>query len=240
LLRLLEQQPHPAQLDALITNRLPWPRLAGPWLQKPFGIDFLVTGPTGIGQVPPPLLPCYRSATTGHQHLGRVEDPIEYMLKGSPRTQVESGTRAMTSARPAGLYAQGTPIVLLVGETAMVKLKTAIRGRPDVDNLVADHLHCTMRRVRIGLAAGHGRWSRSLVSASLLASFAAVAAPALHEPCRRPLPDPAKKTWAISACLQQEKTITFLSGNHSPMPNSLVCPLARKGYKGRVGLYEVA
>jgi len=81
------QQQHPAQPRCLDYEPAALAQVPGPGC-KPSGM-ILVTDDR-IGQVQPPLMPCSRSATTGHQHLDG-EDPIEYMLKGITQTQRESG-----------------------------------------------------------------------------------------------------------------------------------------------------
>jgi len=235
VLRLLDSSSTQLSLDALITEpaALAQVRALG---CKPFGM-ILVTGPTGSGKSTS-LYALLSERNEPGINISTVEDPIEYMLKGITQTQVnrDKGYDFSTALRA---FMRQDPDVLLVGETrdgetAKTAIEAALTG-----HLVLTTLHCNDAPSAIARLQDMGV-EPFMVSASLLGIVSQRLLRRLCMTCRSRYHPSEEDLGHFGLFASQEETITFYRANHSPNAEQSVCPTCQgRGYKGRVGVYEV-
>ncbi len=234
-LRLLDSGATQLGLDKLITNpeTLAMVRAMG---AKPFGM-ILVTGPTGSGKSTT-LYSLLSERNEPGINISTVEDPIEYMLRGITQTQVnrDKGYNFSTALRA---FMRQDPDVLLVGETrdgetAKTAIEAALTG-----HLVLTTLHCNdapsaFARLReMGVEA-------FMVSASVLGIVSQRLLRKVCLSCRIPYHPSEEELGHFGLFASNELNIIFYRAKRPSSDGNNVCPTCQgRGYKGRIGVYEV-
>ena len=235
VLRLLDNSSTKLGLDALISDlsaRAKVRDMGG----KPFGM-LLVTGPTGSGKSTT-LYALLSERNDPRINISTVEDPIEYGLTGITQTQVnrEKGYDFATALRA---FMRQDPDVLLVGETrdletARTAIEAALTG-----HLVLTTLHCNDA---VGAFARLDEMGVEpfLVSSSLLGVVSQRLVRRLCGDCRIPYaPDPEELAH-FGLLASDEDAITFFRALTVSADTPNRCPACMgRGYRGRVGVYEV-
>ncbi|MFN9547716.1 MAG: GspE/PulE family protein [Cyanobacteriota bacterium] len=235
VLRLLDSSATKMGLDTLITD-LPSRAKVRDMGGKPFGM-LLVTGPTGSGKSTT-LYALLSERNDPRINISTVEDPIEYGLAGITQTQVnrEKGYDFASALRA---FMRQDPDVLLVGETrdletARTAIEAALTG-----HLVLTTLHCNDA---VGAFARLDEMGVEpfLVSSSLLGVVSQRLVRRLCSECRIPhTPDPEELAH-FGLLASDEGAITFYRAHTVSADTPNRCPSCMgRGYRGRVGVYEV-
>ncbi|MEB3334443.1 MAG: GspE/PulE family protein [Cyanobacteriota bacterium] len=235
VLRILDNSATKLGLDTLITDVNARERVRDMG-GKPFGM-LLVTGPTGSGKSTT-LYALLSERNDPRINISTVEDPIEYGLAGITQTQVnrEKGYDFATALRA---FMRQDPDVLLVGETRDIETaRTAIEAAL-TGHLVLTTLHCNDA---VGAFARLDEMGVEpfLVSSSLLGVVSQRLVRKLCPDCRIPInPDPEELAH-FGLLASDEGAITFYKAHTVSAGTPNRCPGCNgRGYRGRVGVYEV-
>lgn len=198
-------------------------------LHKPQGM-ILVTGPTGSGKTVT-LYTGLNILNTPELNISTAEDPVEINLEGINQVHVNAKV-GLTFAEALRSFLRQDPDVVMVGEirdleTAEIAVKAAQTGHMVLSTLHTNSAPETLTRLRnMGVASFNVATSVSLIIAQRLARR-------LCEPCKRPftVPDAALIEEGFSP--EQMRNMTLYEAN----PDG--CPKCTRGYKGRVGIYEM-
>jgi type IV pilus assembly protein PilB len=235
VLRILDNSATKLGLDTLITDVNARERVRDMG-GKPFGM-LLVTGPTGSGKSTT-LYALLAERNDPRINISTVEDPIEYGLAGITQTQVnrEKGYDFATALRA---FMRQDPDVLLVGETRDIETaRTAIEAAL-TGHLVLTTLHCNDA---VGAFARLDEMGVEpfLVSSSLLGVVSQRLVRKLCPDCRIPInPDPEELAH-FGLLASDEGAITFYKAHTVSAGTPNRCPGCNgRGYRGRVGVYEV-
>jgi type II secretory ATPase GspE/PulE/Tfp pilus assembly ATPase PilB-like protein len=197
-------------------------------IQLPDGI-ILVTGPTGSGKTTT-LYACLNYINKPDRKLITVEDPVEYQMSGINQVQVNSEIGMSFPAALRSILRQA-PNIIMIGEirdaeTASIAINASLTG-----HLVLSTLHTNdapsaiPRLVDIGVQP-------FLVSSSVRAAMAQRLVRKLCAKCKAPteLTEYELHTLGLEASQMSGAT---------PM-KAVGCEACRgKGYKGRMGIFEV-
>jgi len=197
-------------------------------IQLPDGI-ILVTGPTGSGKTTT-LYACLNYINKPDRKLITVEDPVEYQMSGINQVQVNAEIGMTFPAALRSILRQA-PNIIMIGEirdaeTASIAINASLTG-----HLVLSTLHTNdapsaiPRLVDIGVQP-------FLVSSSVRAAMAQRLVRKLCPKCKAPteLTEYEAHTLGLEA--------SQLSGA-TPM-KAVGCEACRgKGYRGRMGIFEV-
>ncbi len=235
VLRLLDSGATRLGLDRLITDpaTLSLVRAMG---ARPFGM-ILVTGPTGSGKSTT-LYSLLSERNEPGINISTVEDPIEYMLRGITQTQVnrDKGYDFSTALRA---FMRQDPDVLLVGETrdgetAKTAIEAALTG-----HLVLTTLHCNDAPSAIARLHEMGV-EPFMVSASLLGIVSQRLLRRICPTCRIAYHPGEEELGHFGLFASNEQAVTFFRANRSSGEGGHPCPSCQgRGYKGRIGVYEV-
>lgn len=235
VLRLLDSNATQLGLDTLITDLASREKVRDMG-SKPFGM-LLVTGPTGSGKSTT-LYALLAERNDPRINISTVEDPIEYGLTGITQTQVnrEKGYDFATALRA---FMRQDPDVLLVGETRDIETaRTAIEAAL-TGHLVLTTLHCNDA---VGAFARLDEMGVEpfLVSSSLLGVVSQRLVRKLCPDCRIPHhPDPEELAH-FGLLASDEEAITFYRALTVSADTPNRCPSCLgRGYRGRLGVYEV-
>ncbi len=197
-------------------------------LQMPDGI-VLVTGPTGSGKTTT-LYACLNVINRPDRKLITVEDPVEYQMSGINQVQVNADIGMTFPAALRSMLRQA-PNIIMIGEirdaeTASIAINAALTG-----HLVLSTLHTNdapsaiPRLVDIGVQP-------FLVSSSMRAAMAQRLVRKLCGKCKAPTDLSEYELHALGLEASQMSGAT-------PMKN-VGCDACRgRGYKGRMGIFEV-
>jgi type II secretory ATPase GspE/PulE/Tfp pilus assembly ATPase PilB-like protein len=197
-------------------------------INLPDGI-VLVTGPTGSGKTTT-LYACLNVINKPDRKLITVEDPVEYQMSGINQVQVNSSIGMTFPAALRSMLRQA-PNIIMIGEirdpeTASIAVNASLTG-----HLVLSTLHtndapsAVPRLVDIGVQP-------FLVSSALRAAMAQRLVRKLCSKCKAPTELSEYEMHALGLEASQ------LSGA-TPMKN-VGCDVCRgKGYKGRMGIFEI-
>jgi type II secretory ATPase GspE/PulE/Tfp pilus assembly ATPase PilB-like protein len=197
-------------------------------IQLPDGI-ILVTGPTGSGKTTT-LYACLNYINKPDRKLITVEDPVEYQMSGINQVQVNSEIGMTFPAALRSILRQA-PNIIMIGEirdaeTASIAINASLTG-----HLVLSTLHTNdapsaiPRLVDIGVQP-------FLVSSSVRAAMAQRLVRKLCPQCKAPaeLTEYELHTLGLEASQMAGAT---------PM-KAVGCEACRgKGYKGRMGIFEM-
>ena len=195
-------------------------------LKKPQGM-FLVTGPTGSGKTVS-LYTGLNILNTPELNISTAEDPVEINLDGINQCPVEVG---LTFAEALRSFLRQDPDIIMVGEirdleTAEISIKAAQTGHMVMSTLHTNSAAETITRLRnMGVPAFNLATSINLIIAQRLARRLCTCKEALE------IPD--------SALLEQGFTEADIAEGFT-VYGPKGCEQCNGGYKGRVGIYEVA
>ncbi|EPJ45659.1 MAG: type II secretion system protein E [Osedax symbiont Rs1] len=198
-------------------------------LVKPQGM-ILVTGPTGSGKTVS-LYTGLNILNTEERNISTAEDPVEINLEGINQVHVNAKV-GLTFATALRSFLRQDPDVVMVGEirdleTAEISIKAAQTGHMVLSTLHTNSATETLSRLRnMGVEAFNVATAVSLIIAQRLARR-------LCEECKVPLVIPEK---ALSKAGFEPDQLHSLNLHES---NPVGCTHCNKGYKGRVGIYEV-
>ncbi|WP_416191345.1 type IV-A pilus assembly ATPase PilB [Neisseria sp. CCUG12390] len=199
-------------------------------IHRPYGM-VLVTGPTGSGKTVS-LYTCLNILNTEDVNISTAEDPAEINLPGINQVNVND-KQGLTFAAALKSFLRQDPDIIMVGEirdleTADIAIKAAQTGHMVFSTLHTNNAPATLSRMlNMGVAPFNIASSVSLIMAQRLLRRLC---PNCKKPVERP-PVPALKKAGF--------TDEDLAGNWQ-MYRPVGCDSCRgKGFKGRVGVYEV-
>jgi len=196
-------------------------------LHKPQGM-VLVTGPTGSGKTVS-LYTGVNIINTVESNISTAEDPVEINLEGVNQVNVNP-KQGLTFASALRSFLRQDPDIVLVGEirdmeTAEIAVKAAQTGHLVLSTLHTNSAPETITRlVNMGVPAFNIATSVNLVIAQRLARR-------LCDNCKNEIKLPEEAL--LEAGFKKEELGTFK--NYEPVG----CDKCTKGYKGRVGVYQV-
>lgn len=190
----------------------------------------LVTGPTGSGKTVS-LYTGLNILNTDEVNISTAEDPVEINLEGI--NQVQMNTRVgLTFAEALRSFLRQDPDIIMVGEirdleTAEIAIKAAQTGHLVLSTLHTNSAPETLTRLlNMGVPAFNVATSVSLIIAQRLAR-------SLCTSCRKPAEIPAE--------ILSEEGFNDIGIPRAEFEiyHPVGCPQCNKGYKGRLGVYEV-
>jgi len=197
-------------------------------IEKPYGM-VLVTGPTGSGKTVT-LYTALNMLNQSEVNISTAEDPVEIQVAGINQVNVNPKT-GLTFAEALRAFLRQDPDIVMVGEirdleTAEIAVKAAQTGHLVLSTLHTNDAPQTLTRLaNMGIPSFNIASSVNLIMAQRLARR-------LCEHCKRveDLPaDTLREAGFTDAEISQGITV------HGPVG----CDKCTKGYKGRVGIFEV-
>ena len=199
-------------------------------INRPYGM-VLVTGPTGSGNTVS-LYTCLSILTTEDVNISTAEDPAEINLPGVNQVNVNE-KQGLTFATALRSFLRQDPDIIMVGEirdleTADIAIKAAQTGHMVFSTLHTNNAPATLSRLlNMGVAPFNIASSVSLIMAQRLLRRLC---PNCKREVERPPVPALKKAGFTDADLAQDWKLYRPVG----------CDSCRgKGFKGRVGIYEV-
>lgn len=188
----------------------------------------LVTGPTGSGKTVS-LYTALNILNTSERNISTAEDPVEINLAGINQVQMNNKA-GLNFAAALRSFLRQDPDIVMVGEirdleTAEIAVKAAQTGHLVLSTLHTNSAPETLTRlVNMGVPAFNIATSVTLIIAQRLARK-------LCPDCK--IEDEVPEKAQIQAGFREEEIgkVTFYR------PNG--CDLCVRGYKGRLGIYEV-
>lgn len=227
VIRILDPNSAKMGIDALGYEPLEKERLLEA-INRPYGM-ILVTGPTGSGKTVS-LYSCLNLLNKPGVNISTAEDPSEINMPGVNQVNVNEKA-GLTFAAALRSFLRQDPDIIMVGEirdleTADISIKAAQTGHLVLSTLHTNDAPTTLTRLRnMGIAPFNIASSVILITAQRLARR-------LCNQCKVEAPTP--KEVLLDAGFQEED----LYGNWKPyIP--VGCDACNKGYKGRVGIYQV-
>ena len=190
----------------------------------------LTTGPTGSGKTTT-LYSILHKINTAEKNIITIEDPVEYQLPGVSQVQINKKA-GLTFAAGLRAFLRQDPDIIMVGEmrdleTAQIAVEASLPGHLVLSTLhTNDSPSAVMRLADMGIET-------YLIAATVIGIMAQRLCRKICTNCKEPYKAPASEL------------IKF--GFQADDPNQLVtlyrgtgCDECRhKGYKGRIGLYEL-
>lgn len=199
-------------------------------IHRPYGM-VLVTGPTGSGKTVS-LYTCLNILNTEDVNISTAEDPAEINLPGINQVNVND-KQGLTFAAALKSFLRQDPDIIMVGEirdleTADIAIKAAQTGHMVFSTLHTNNAPATLSRMlNMGVAPFNIASSVSLIMAQRLLRRLC---PNCKKPVERPPVPALKKAGFTDEDLAQDWQ----------MYRPVGCDSCRgKGFKGRVGVYEV-
>lgn len=199
-------------------------------INRPYGM-VLVTGPTGSGKTIS-LYTCLSILNTEDVNISTAEDPAEINLPGVNQVNVNE-KQGLTFAAALRSFLRQDPDIIMVGEirdleTADIAIKAAQTGHMVFSTLHTNNAPATLSRLlNMGVAPFNIASSVSLIMAQRLLRRLC---PNCKREVERPPVPALKKAGFTDADLAQDWKLYRPVG----------CDSCRgKGFKGRVGIYEV-
>ena len=204
-------------------------------LAQPHGL-ILMTGPTGSGKTLS-LYSCLELLNRTEVNISTVEDPSEIHLPGA--NQVNVNDRAgLTFATTLRALLRQDPDVIMLGEirdleTANIAIQAAQTGHLVLSTLHTNDAPGTLTRLRhMGLAAFNVAASVSLITAQRLVRR-------LCEYCKHPMDAAEIGLLFNNFNAQDQQAIPPHIRAHARPYKAIGCDACDKGYKGRIGIYQV-
>lgn len=201
------------------------------YVQRPYGIIF-VTGPTGSGKTTS-LYSILAERNTPDVNISTAEDPIEYDLAGITQSQAQPEI-GLTFARILKAFLRQDPDIMLIGETrdkelAHIAIESALTGHLVFTSLHTNDAPGAITRLQeMGLDG-------FLISSSTICVLA-------QRLVRRLCPD-------CKVLYEPDDALLYFVGYPFWTPggekikvhkhNEEGCANCSKGYKGRMGVYEL-
>lgn len=198
-------------------------------LHRPQGM-ILVTGPTGSGKTVT-LYTGLNILNEVERNISTAEDPVEINMEGVNQVHVNPKV-GLTFAEALRAFLRQDPDVVMVGEirdleTAEIAIKAAQTGHMVLSTLHTNSAPETLTRLRnMGVPAFNIATSVSLIIAQRLARR-------LCTGCKQPAQIPE------AALIEEGFKAEQIEKLHLFEPNPSGCPKCNRGYKGRVGIYEM-
>lgn len=199
-------------------------------IHRPYGM-VLVTGPTGSGKTVS-LYTCLNILNTEDVNIATAEDPAEINLPGINQVNVND-KQGLTFAAALKAFLRQDPDIIMVGEirdleTADIAIKAAQTGHMVFSTLHTNNAPATLSRMlNMGVAPFNIASSVSLIMAQRLLRRLC---PSCKKEVERPPVPALKKVGFTDEDLAQDWKLYRPVG----------CDSCRgKGFKGRVGVYEV-
>jgi type IV pilus assembly protein PilB len=197
-------------------------------INRPYGM-ILVTGPTGSGKTVS-LYSCLNLLNKPGVNISTAEDPAEIMLPGVNQVNINEKA-GLTFAAALKSFLRQDPDIIMVGEirdmeTGEIAIKAAQTGHLVLATLHTNDAATTLTRlVNMGIAPFNVASSVILITAQRLARKLCS--------CKRPEKIPSE------ALLRAGFNEDELDGSWEPY-GPVGCEACKgKGYKGRVGIYQV-
>ena len=196
-------------------------------LHQPQGM-ILVTGPTGSGKTVS-LYTGLNILNTTERNISTAEDPVEINLEGINQVNVNP-KQGMDFAEALRAFLRQDPDIIMVGEirdleTANIAIKAAQTGHMVMSTLHTNSAPETLTRLQnMGVPSFNIATSVSLIIAQRLARR-------LCNRCKEELNIPKETLISEGFTDDQLNDLTI----YGPVG----CDQCNKGYKGRVGIYEV-
>ncbi|OGS19284.1 MAG: type IV-A pilus assembly ATPase PilB [Elusimicrobia bacterium RIFOXYA2_FULL_40_6] len=199
-------------------------------IQLPFGIN-LVTGPTGSGK----STTLYSALTTLNHpdiNISTVEDPVEFVIEGINQVHVRADI-GLTFAAGLRSFLRQDPNIILVGEirdkeTAEIAINAALTGHLVFATLHTNDAASTVTRLsNMGVEPFLTTSTIAMVVAQRLLRT-------ICKNCKEPYEVPVEHLISLGVKPEQfggKKTAVLYRGKG--------CENCSKGYKGRLGCYEV-
>ncbi|MGD0922169.1 MAG: type IV-A pilus assembly ATPase PilB [Terriglobia bacterium] len=195
---------------------------------KPYGM-VLVTGPTGSGKTNT-LYSSISQLNKPDTNIVTAEDPVEFQLPGINQVQMKEqiGLNFATALRS---FLRQDPNIILVGEirdfeTAEIAIKAALTGHLVLSTLHTNDAPATISRLmNMGIEPFLVATSVHLICAQRLARR-------VCQECKQP--EDVSPQVLIDAGYTPEEATTV-----KPQKGRGCATCGNKGYKGRVGLYEI-
>jgi type IV pilus assembly protein PilB len=202
---------------------------------RPHGL-ILMTGPTGSGKTLS-LYSCLELLNRTEVNISTVEDPSEIHLPGA--NQVNINERAgLTFATTLRALLRQDPDVIMVGEirdleTAEIAIQAAQTGHLVLSTLHTNDAPGTLARLRhMGVAAFNVAASVSLITAQRLVRR-------LCEHCKRALDDEEVNFFFNNLSESDHNAVPTHLRAQATLYKAVGCDACDKGYKGRIGIYQV-
>lgn len=198
-------------------------------LEQPQGM-ILVTGPTGSGKTVS-LYTGLNILNTIERNISTAEDPVEINLEGINQVNVNP-KQGMDFSQALRAFLRQDPDIIMVGEirdleTANIAIKAAQTGHMVMSTLHTNSAAETLTRMmNMGVASFNLATSINLIIAQRLARR-------LCNNCKKKMSIPTEALLEQGFTEEQASTATIYG--HEPRG----CDKCNKGYKGRVGIYEV-
>ncbi|CAI8725872.1 type IV-A pilus assembly ATPase PilB [Methylocaldum szegediense] len=196
-------------------------------INKPYGM-ILVTGPTGSGKTVS-LYTALNILNTADRNISTAEDPVEITVPGINQVNVNVKT-GLTFAEALRAFLRQDPDVIMVGEirdleTAEIAVKAAQTGHLVLSTLHTNDAPQTLNRLmQMGIPAFN-------IASSVLLIMAQRLARRLCEHCKKEENLPPEVL--LQAGFREEELGRFT------VFGPVGCDKCVKGYKGRVGIYQV-
>jgi type IV pilus assembly protein PilB len=204
-------------------------------LGQPHGL-ILMTGPTGSGKTLS-LYSCLELLNRTEVNISTVEDPSEIHLPGA--NQVNINERAgLSFATTLRALLRQDPDVIMVGEirdleTAEIAIQAAQTGHLVLSTLHTNDAPSTLARLRhMGVAAFNVAASVSLVTAQRLVRR-------LCEQCKQAMVASEIDFLFHNLSQADQSAIPAHLRSQATPYKAIGCNACDKGYKGRIGLYQV-
>lgn len=196
-------------------------------IKKPYGM-ILVTGPTGSGKTVS-LYTGLNMLNSPDINISTAEDPVEITVPGINQVNVTNKT-GMTFAEALKAFLRQDPDIIMVGEirdleTAEIAVKAAQTGHLVLSTLHTNDAPQTLNRLaQMGVPAFN-------IASSVLMIMAQRLARRLCEHCKKEedLPEQVLLDAGFEPKMLEDLTV------YGPVG----CEHCVKGYRGRVGLYQV-
>lgn len=194
-------------------------------IERPHGL-ILMTGPTGSGKTSS-LYSCLDLINREDINLATVEDPAEIQLAGANQVNINEKA-GLTFASALRALLRQDPDVIMVGEirdleTAEIAIQASQTGHLVLSTLHTNDAPSTLARLRhMGIPSFHVAASLTMVTAQRLIRR-------LCDHCKVPLSN------------QEAKSLQSQLPLHLPINvfKAFGCQACDKGYKGRIGLFQV-
>jgi len=203
-------------------------------ISRPYGM-VLVTGPTGSGKTVS-LYTCLNVLNKEDINISTAEDPAEIQLPGINQVNVNVA-QGLTFSAALKSFLRQDPDIIMVGEirdeeTAEISVKAAQTGHLVLATLHTNDAPKTIGRLmEIGVKPYNIAASINLITAQRLARR-------LCKQCKLPETD-LSFTALIAAGMSESEANDYNKGWKPYKANPEGCDLCNKGYKGRVGIYQV-
>ncbi|MFN8670976.1 MAG: ATPase, T2SS/T4P/T4SS family [Candidatus Sericytochromatia bacterium] len=197
---------------------------------RPYGIIF-VTGPTGSGKTTS-LYSILAERNTVDVNISTAEDPIEYDLEGITQTQAQPGI-GLTFARILKAFLRQDPDIMLIGETrdkelAHIAIESALTGHLVFTSLHTNDAPGAITRLQEMGIPGF------LTSSATIGVIAQRLVRRICGKCKiKYNPSKEELDYVGWKFYEKDKMVEIYKAN----PDG--CSDCNKGYKGRMGVYEV-